>query len=134
MPEIEDIEGIGPAYAAKLKGAGVGTVEALLAAAATADGRAQLAEKSGFSTDTILKWVNHADLYRVKGIGSEMADLLVECGIDSPVELAQRNAANCVAKLAEVNATKNLVRQLPSEATVQKWIDDAATLAKIVSH
>ena len=134
MTAIADIEGIGPAYAEKLKAAGVDTVEELLAAGAAPAGRDDLAAKTGIGHSLILEWVNHADLYRIKGVGSEYADLLEEAGVDSVPELAQRNAANLTAKMAELNEAKNLVNRAPSESEVEGWISQAKTLDKIVTH
>jgi len=134
MANIREIEGIGDASADKLEAAGIKTIEALLEAGATAKGRDDLAEKTGLAEKNILKWVNRADLDRVKGIGTQYADLLEAAGVDSAPELAQRNAANLLAKMDEVNASKNLVNKLPSEDQVQGWIDNAKTLPKIVSH
>jgi hypothetical protein len=50
------------------------------------------------------------------------------------VELAQRNAANPTAKLAEVDAEKHLVRALPSESQVAGWIAEAGTRDRAVHH
>lgn len=134
MANIREIEGIGDASADKLEAAGIKTIEAFLEAGATVKGRDDLAEKTGLAEKNILKWVNRADLDRVKGIGTQYADLLEAAGVDSAPELAQRNAANLLAKMDEVNASKNLVNKLPSEDQVQGWIDNAKTLPKIVSH
>lgn len=134
MANIADIEGIGPAYAAKLSEQGIGTVEKLLEAGSTAAGRAALADKTGVSTTQILEWVNRADLARVKGIGSEFADLLEAAGVDTVAELAQRSPANLAAKLAEVNEAKSLTRRVPTETEVEKWVSEAKTLPKVVTH
>ena len=134
MANIREIEGIGDASAEKLEAAGIKTIEAFLEAGATAKGRDDLAEKTGLAEKNILKWVNRADLDRVKGIGTQYADLLEAAGVDSAPELAQRNAANLLVKMDEVNASKNLVNKLPSEDQVQGWIDNAKTLPKIVTH
>jgi len=69
MPKIEDIEGIGPEYAKKLTEAGVTSVAQLLKVGADPKGREELAAKTGIDRKLILEWVNHADLYRIKGIG-----------------------------------------------------------------
>jgi len=82
----------------------------------------------------LLQWVNHADLYRLKGVGSEYADLLEAAGVDSCPELARRNAANLAAKLVEVNDAKSLVRRVPTEAMVAAWIEQAKGLPKVVTH
>ena len=134
MASIVDIEGVGAAYAAKLKAAGVATTEALLEAGATPKGREELAAKSGIDKGKVLEWVNHADLFRIKGVGSEYSDLLEAAGVDSPAELAHRVAANLFQKLNEINAAKKLVRKMPTEAQVAKWVEEAKTLPKIVTH
>lgn len=134
MASIEDIEGVGAAYAEKLKAAGVATVETLLESGAGKAGRTALATASGISEKLILKWVNHADLRRVKGIGSEYSELLEVAGVDSVVELAQRVPANLAAKMAEVNEAKKLVRSLPAVSAVEAWVAAAKQLPRVVTH
>jgi len=134
MTALAEIEGIGAVYQEKLQGAGVGSVEALLEQGATRDGRQKLAAASGVSDTLVLEWVNHADLFRVKGVGSEYADLLEEAGVDSVPELAQRNPANLAAALNEANESKRLVRSLPSESQVQAWVAEAKALPPVVLH
>ncbi len=131
---IEEIEGIGPAYGAKLTAAGVTTVEKLLQRGATRKGRTDLASKIGIGDAKILEWVNRADLMRIKGVGSEYSDLLEACGVDSPTELAQRKAANLAKTMVETNGKKKLVRQVPSESIVAAWIAGAKKLNKVVEH
>jgi predicted flap endonuclease-1-like 5' DNA nuclease len=132
--KIEDLEGVGPVYAAKLREAGVQTTDDLLAQAGPATGRQALAASTGISSDLLLRWTNHADLYRVSGIGSEYADLLEASGVDSCAELAQRNPANLATTMAEANAARSLVRRLPTEEVVKGWIEQAKTLPKAVTH
>jgi predicted flap endonuclease-1-like 5' DNA nuclease len=132
---IEDLEGIGPVLAGKLRDAGVTTVEGLLDRAGPAAGRRALAESSGIDAGQLLKWVNHADLYRLDGVGSEFAELLEAAGVDSIAELAQRNAANLAQTFQEVDAARpNWVRRVPSQAEIEGWIGQAAALPKVVSH
>jgi predicted flap endonuclease-1-like 5' DNA nuclease len=134
MSAITEIEGVGPAMAEKLQAAGIKTVEALLSAGATAKERAALVESTGISLAQLTRWVNHADLFRLKGVGSQFAELLEAAGVDSVPELAQRNAANLRAKMAEVNAEKKLTRAVPTEAMVEAWVAQAKTLDRVVSH
>jgi len=131
---LEYIEGIGPVYAAKLYEIGVFTTDQLLEAGSTAKGREELAEKSGISEKLILTWVNHCDLYRINGVGAQYAGLLEAAGVDTVVELAQRNPENLAARLAEVNAEKNLVNRLPDEGSVQDWIEQAKSLPRVISY
>jgi predicted flap endonuclease-1-like 5' DNA nuclease len=134
MTALADIEGIGPVFRDKLEAGGIGSIEELLDAGATPAGRDQLCDRCGISHNLMLEWVNHADLFRVRGIGSEYADLLEEAGVDSVPELAHRNAENLCSKMAEINDTKHLVRQMPSEAMVQAWVAEAQSLPRVVMH
>ncbi len=134
MTKLDNIEGIGAAYQKKLNWAGIGSVEDLLDKGATPKGRKDVAAKSGISDALILKWVNHADLYRIKGIGSEYADLLEAAGVDTVVELAQRKPDNLCQKLVEVNTAKKLVRKLPALSQVEDWVKQAKGLKRIVTY
>jgi predicted flap endonuclease-1-like 5' DNA nuclease len=134
MTNLADIEGVGPAYAAKLEAAGVKNEEALLKMGATPKGRKEVAEKSGISEKLILEWVNRVDLARVKGIGSEYADLLEASGVDTVVELATRKPENLVAKMTEVNTAKKLVRKMPTLSQVEDWVKQAKDLPRAVSY
>lgn len=132
---IDEIEGIGAAYAEKLSTAGVSTTEDLLAHGAKPSGRDSLATATGISPKLILEWVNLADLMRIPGVGSEYSDLLEAAGVDSPLELARRNAANLAQTFQEVDAARpNMVRRVPSEATIDGWIAAAKALDRVVEH
>jgi predicted flap endonuclease-1-like 5' DNA nuclease len=132
--KIVDIEGIGPEKGARLAEAGCVTTDDLLQAGATKAGRTALAEKTGLSEGSILQWVNHVDLMRIKGVGSEYSDLLEAAGVDSPAELAQRNAANLVETFGQLDMARNTVRRIPSLAEVEDWIAQSKKLDKVVTH
>ena len=133
--KIDDIDGIGATQAAKLAEAGVTTTDHLLQWGANKAGRDSLEATTGISGKLILEWVNHADLMRINGVGSEYADLLEAAGVDSPSELAQRNAANLATTFQEVDAARpDLVRRVPSETEIAGWIAESKTLAKVVEH
>ena len=134
MASIKEIEGIGPAYAAKLQDAGVSTTDQLLEKGAAPAGRAALVASTGISAKLLLEWINHIDLARIKGIGWEYADLLEAAGVDTVPELAQRNADNLHAKLGEINAAKELVRRLPTAAQVSTWVEEAKTLPRMITY
>ena len=131
---IIDVEGIGPVYAEQLAAVGVKTTDDLLERGAKPKGRQDLEVATGIGHALILKWVNRVDLYRIKGVGSEYSDLLEIAGVDSPVELAHRNAANLVETMAEANAARSLVRRLPTLAEVTDWIEESKKLPKVVEH
>ena len=134
MATIADIEGIGPANAEKLRGAGVRSIEALLARGGTAKGRKELASAANIDESKLLKWVNHADLFRVRGIGSEYSDLLEAAGVDTVPELRQRNAASLYETLIRTNEVKKLVRKLPTADQVAGWVKQAKSLSRAVEY
>lgn len=126
--KIVEIEGVGDVYAEKLIAAEIKTVAELLDRCATPAGRKAVAKATGITEKLILKWTNHADLFRIKGIGPQFAELLEASGVDTVKELRNRVAANLVAKMNEVNEQKHLVRRVPAEIEVQRMIDQAKEL------
>lgn len=131
---IDEIEGIGPTYAAKLKDAGITTTEQYLDKAKDPAGRKALANETGIDSSRVLKWANMADLMRIKGVGEEYSELLEAAGVDTVKELRTRNAANLTTKMAEVNESKKLVRSIPGEKSVTGWVAQAKELAPIMSY
>ena len=134
MAALTTIEGIGPKLADKLKAAGVGSVEKLLEHGASKKGRAELAASAGMGEAQVARFVKHADLMRIKGIGGEYAELLEAAGVDSVPELAQRNSDNLHAKITEINEEKSLVRSVASAKQVAGWVDQAEDLPKMITH
>lgn len=132
--KIIDIEGIGPEYAKKLQAAGINTVEELHARGRKPKGRLELEQATGIGHKLILEWVNHADLIRINGVGSEYADLLEEAGVDTVKELGNRVPENLLKKMTEINTMKDLVRRLPTLADVEKWVNEAKTLPDGVEY
>ena len=131
---LEYIEGIGPVFAAKLNAIGINNLHDLLEKGAFPKGREEMAQAAEISHTLILKWVNHVDLFRIKGVGSEYADLLEVTGVDTVVELATRNPDNLFAKLAIVNEEKKLVRKLPVLNQVQDWVEQAKSLPRKINY
>lgn len=131
---IESIEGIGPKSGSVLRHAGVGTVEKLLKFGGTKPGRRALAAQTGIAEKQLLRCVNMADLFRIRGVASQYAELLEAAGVDTVKELRNRNAENLAAKMAEVNADRKLVRIVPSATTIARWVSQAKALSPKVTH
>ena len=134
MAKLNEIEGIGEAFSGKLDGAGVKSTDDLLEKCSTPAGRKAVAEAAGIGEKQILRWTNMADLFRIKGVGEEYADLLEAAGVDTVPELGQRNAANLCAKMTEVNEAKKLVRALPTEDKVTDWIGQAKDMPRKINY
>jgi len=131
---IIDIEGIGPAYAEKLKATGINTTEDLLNKGGTRTGRKEIADATGIDAGRILTWVNHSDLHRINGIAGQISELMESAGVDTVKELATRNADNLAARMQEVNTEKNLSGRVPSPEQLQGMINEAKTLDQRVFH
>lgn len=132
--KIEEIEGIGPAYVAKLRSVGIDTVEDLLLAGASPKGSKELAEKTEITPGHILTWVNHADLFRIKGVAGQFAELLEAAGVDTVRELSHRNAANLHAALTAKNEERPLTGRVPSLHEIESMIAQAKELPPAVSY
>jgi len=131
---LEYIEGIGPVYAGKLNANGINNLGDLLEKGAYPRGRDEIAAAAGISPALVLTWVNHVDLFRIKGVGSEYADLLERAGVDTVVELSKRNPDNLFAKMVSVNEEKKLVRRLPVLSQVQDWVEQAKLLPRKINY
>ncbi len=134
MGKITAIEGIGSIYGAKLQELGIRTTGDLLTQGATPQGRRELARQLGVDEQRLLRWINRADLFRVKGIGRQYSDLLEAAGVDTVPELAQRNPDNLHARLVEVNRARKLVRQLPTPRMVRLWVEQARRLPRAIQY
>ena len=132
--KVEEVEGIGEKIGAKFREAGVNTTDKLLAATKTRKERKALAETTGVSEKLVLKFANMVDLFRINGIGQEFSELLEVSGVDTVPELAMRNAENLTQKMEEVNAKKKLTRRTPSLKEVEKWIEEAKTLPRVLEY
>jgi predicted flap endonuclease-1-like 5' DNA nuclease len=131
---IEDIQGIGPSYGETLRKAGIRSPQDLLQAGLNRQGREELAQKTGLAENLILRWVNMADLFRVKGVAGQYAELLEAAGVDTVKELQTRSPENLAAKMAEINAEKKLCRQTPALSAVHDWIAAAKELPPGVEY
>ena len=132
--KIIDIEGVGDVYAKKLTEVGIIKVSDLLAKCATPKGRQQLAEQTDISDKLILRWTNHADLFRIKGVGPQFAELLEAAGVDTVKEFRHRVPENLQPKLEETNNEKHLVRRVPSLKEGQKMVEGAKALEPVVTY
>lgn len=132
--KITELEGIGAAMQEKLAGVEITTVEGLLEKGSTAKGRKEIAEAAGVPAKNILKFVNMADLFRISGVASQMAELLQASGVNTVVELSKRKPENLQAKMVEVNDEKSLVRKTPTVDQVTKWVEQAKELPRVVEY
>jgi predicted flap endonuclease-1-like 5' DNA nuclease len=131
---INDIEGIGPAYARKLKNVGIKSTGELLKRCAGSHGRKLVSRQTRLPESRLLRWANQADLMRISGVGTQFAELLEAAGVDTVKELRHRKAANLAETMKKVNDRKHLAKLSPSKTVIDRWIKQAKRLAPKISH
>lgn len=130
-----EIRGIGEVYVKKLNDLGLKNTDQFLKASAKRKDRQKLAETTGISEKLLLRWANHIDLMRVKGIGPKQSTWLEAVGVDSIPELKLRVAANLHQRLElanNIDPSRKFVHRMVSVAEVQKWIDSAKNTDPLV--
>lgn len=132
--KIEEIEGIGPAFAAKLSQASIKTTDDLLKSCCDSKGREQVAARTDINSAQLLKWANMADLMRVSGVGRQYAELLEATGVDTIKELRVRNPENLAAQIVEVNTQKKLAKSVPTPDMVHGWVAQAKTIEPKITY
>ena len=132
--KIIDIEGVGEVYGAKLTAAGINKVSELLEKCAAPKGRKELAAQTEIPEKLILRWTNHADLFRINGVGPQFAELLEAAGVDTVKEFRHRVAENLQPKLQELKDARKICGRVPAVSEVQKMIDQAKELEPKVTY
>jgi predicted flap endonuclease-1-like 5' DNA nuclease len=134
MASITAIESMEHRDATKLRKAGIRTTEALLKSAATRTGRRRLSRETGLPEADILAWANRADVMRIRGIGSEYADLLEATGVDTIRALRRRNPDRLLEAMTETNLRRRVIRRLPTDGMVRRWVDEAQETEPLVAR
>lgn len=107
----------------------IGNTQTLMLHCSTKEGRQRVAQASGIDERQLLAWVQRLDLFRVKGIGGDYADLLSALGVENLKDLAAKRADTLHAKMAEVNKSRLIVRQLPTLRRVEQWVTKARDIS-----
>ena len=133
---IADVEGIGPVYGRKLKKIGIRTTGKLLLACRTPADRKRISKETGITENLLLEWANRADLFRIKGVAEEYSDLLEVAGVDTVVELAQRNPGNLYETIIEKSRETGtqIVRRPPGKKQVESWVKQAKKLPRMLEY
>lgn len=128
---IVKIDGEG---AKSLRAAGIRSTERLLESACTVAKRRVLAGKIGVDTKTLLCWANFADRMRIRGVNKEYSELLAAAGATTIRDIKYRNPENLAKAIAAANKKLKLVRLVPSEKVVSRWIEAAKELTPKIKY
>lgn len=131
---IADLQSLDPSAVSRLKDIGIRTTDRFLECAKTPRARRHLAGQIGCDERCVLRWANLVDRMRIKGIGEDYAGLLEAAGVDTVRELKYRNPQRLAQAMADVNKQRKLVRLLPSEKAVERWVEAARALPLKISY
>jgi predicted flap endonuclease-1-like 5' DNA nuclease len=124
---IESIEGIGPVYGAKLRAAGIPTVDEMLAADPD-----QVAMVCDVSVEQAERWIAMSRFSWLDTVSEEDAEAIVfATGMDNLKSLSEANATDLYRKISDALAEGDV--RVPagykfSIEQIQKWIDEAKSL------
>ena len=131
---LKKLNGLGTDAVERLKTAGIRTSGKLLDAAKSLKGRNDLARRTGIDAKRLLRYANIADKLRVKGLGQGYAELLCHVGVDTVKELKYRNPERLAEAMRKKNDKLKLVRLVPTEKAVGRWIEAARKLPQEISY
>lgn len=131
---IKNLDGVNAEVAQVLRNEGIRTTGKFLEAAKDPKGRKNLFKKTGVDQKKLLRWANFADCLRVRGLGKEYAELLREVGVETVRDLRYRNPAHLAQSMAEANRKRKVVRLVPSEKAIGRWISSAKKLPLKITY
>ena len=131
---ITHIEGLDVDEIKSLKTARIRTTEGLLESAKTPKGRKALCEKTGIDEKRLLDLANACDHMRIKGMGKCYVPLLRAVGVVTVRDLKYRNPANLAKAMADTNKKRKLVRFLPPDKLVVRWVEHAKKLPLKITY
>ena len=131
---LKNLDGLSPDVIESLKSAGIRTSDKLLELAKSPKGRKELSARTGIDQARLLRFANLADKLRVKGLGEGYAELLCHVGVDTVRELKYRNPQKLAAAMREKNDKLKLVRLVPTEKAVGRWVEAARKLPQKISY
>ncbi len=127
--DIQEIEGIGPAYGRKLRSMGVESTLDLIELFKKNNHRIdRAAQDMRVKPEAITAWISMADLMRLPGINSQCAELLQTIGISSAIELSITNAHSIHNEMLKFNQKYPVCPEVPSVEKITTWILSAKNL------
>ena len=132
---IKSLPFIGRKYRVMLKKAKITTTGEILEHGICRTSRGNLANELGISERLIFKWVNLADLLRVKGIGKRYLKLLDKIGIGNLNKLSKQDSDNILQKINSLDQEDlKKIKRKPSKKTIRRWIEESRKTRKIVQN
>ncbi len=131
--DIEEIEGIGPAYGKRLRTIGISTTCDLIKRCLGNDNEIEeVARTIKVKKEAVADWTGMADLMRLKGVDGQFAELIQTVGTTSVELLAKADAKKLYEQMKTFNEKTSIVPELPSFDALVNWIEIAKKTDKLV--
>lgn len=127
---ISTLRGVDTKVATQLLEEGIKYTHQLLEQGRHVQQRAELAQKTGIPLKTVQALVSRADLMRLRGVGSDLSQLLLLAGVSSCRDLQKCVPEQLYKRLAEIHIGHRIAYHAPTLAQVRSWINEARHLAE----
>jgi hypothetical protein len=128
--KLVNLESLMPDDAAKLAAQGILDSDELLRQVCDRTLRQRLAQE--VSETVLLRLARIGDFARIVGVVEAHVSLLEALGILSMAELRSQDPTELVKALRRKNVELTLVRSVPPESTIGRWIADAKALPDVL--
>jgi len=119
---IGNLAGISQKHISALASVGITSVDKLVGKTASKKEREALADELQLEDFVVNKWARMASLMQIPDVSSEVAEFLVYFGINSPADLASRNADSMAHKMQNLNEEEQRISSVPTRAQLESWI------------
>jgi hypothetical protein len=130
--KLANLESLASGDIGRLEAEGLTDTDNLLLRASTRDKRRQLADHLGLDDVLISRLARMADLARIVGLIEPHVLLLEALGVSSVRMLRKQNPGLLVKALRRRNVELTLVRSVPPESTIARWVADAQALPLVL--
>ena len=132
--KVINLESVPSGASQKLESIGLVTTDELLPQAATAASRQRLSDLTGLDGTAVLRLARTADLCRIAGLIEPHTLLLEAVGAGNVRLLREQDASLLVKALRRKNVELQLVRSVPPESTIARWVGDAKALPLVLEE
>ena len=130
--KLRNLETLEPDTVARLEALEILNTDDLLLQSGSSEKRRELAARSGLNEAVVLKLARMADLARIVGLIEPHTLLLAALTVSNARTLAKQDPSLLVKALRRKNVELQLVRSVPPESIIVRWVADANGLPDIL--
>jgi hypothetical protein len=130
--KLANFESLAPNDIGRLEVQGIVDTDGFLLQASSRELRRQLSARSGLDETLVARLARAADLARILGLIEPHVLLLEALGVGNVRTLRAQDPALLVKALRRKNVELTLVRSVPPESIIARWVSDASALPLIL--